>query len=199
MVVDLFRNTYNDDTDEKQLRNECERAKRAESFVYLHRKHTIFSIFRYNDVLVLFNLYGRNYKMYLQNSKNYPPPPVYATNNDDFNWKCGLHIDWVVRTFFFLHFLFFPPPPPGPRYSFLHLPFSQSSPSPSGSSPPPFFKSPLTITFSPFLLPYMPKICSIASKLFLFMKIQIFHILPGDLTVRSESYFLCGCLYATPI
>ena len=23
-----------------------------------------------NDVLVLFNLYGRNYKMYLQNSKN---------------------------------------------------------------------------------------------------------------------------------
>ena len=69
MLVDLFRNTYNDDTDEKQLRNECERAKRAESFVYLHRKHTIFSIFRYNDVLVLFNLYGRNYKMYLQNSK----------------------------------------------------------------------------------------------------------------------------------
>ena len=69
MLVDLFRNAYNDDTDEKQLRNECERAKRAESFVYLHRKHTIFSIFRYNDVLVLFNLYGRNYKMYLQNSK----------------------------------------------------------------------------------------------------------------------------------
>ena len=69
MLVDLFRNTYNDDTDEKQLRNECERAKRAESFVYLHRKYTIFSIFRYNDVLVLFNLYGRNYKMYLQNSK----------------------------------------------------------------------------------------------------------------------------------
>ena len=125
-----------------------------------------------------------------------PPPPVYATN--DFNWKCGLHIDWVVRTFISSFSLLPTPPPPGPRYSFLHLPFSQSSPSPSGPSPP-FLKSPLPITFSPFLLPYMPKICSIASKLFLFMKIQIFHILPGDLTVRSESYFLCGCLYATPI
>ena len=144
-----------------------------------------------------FNLYGRSYKMYRSTKlqKLTPPPPVYATN--DFNWKCGFHIDWVVRTFFFSSS--HPPPPPGPRYSFLHLPFSQSSPSPSGPSPPPFFNSPLPITFSPFLLPYMPKICSIASKLFLFMKIQIFHILPGDLTVRSESYFLCGCLSATPI
>ena len=66
---------YNDDTDEKQLRNECERAKRAESFVYLHRKHTIFSIFRYNDVLVLFNLYGRNYKIYKTPKITPPPPP----------------------------------------------------------------------------------------------------------------------------
>ena len=123
------------------------------------------------------------------------PPPVYATN--DFNWKCGLHIDWVVRTFFSPFSLLPTPPPPAlVTHSFISL--SPSLPLPH-LGPPPFLKSPLPITFSPFLLPYMPKICSIASKKKLFMKIQIFHILPGDLTVRSESYFLCGCLYATPI
>ena len=88
---------------------------------------------------------------------------------------------------FFLHFLFFPPPPPAPvTHSFISL--SPSLPLPH-LGPPPFLKSPLPITFSPFLLPYMPKICSIASTKKLFMKMQIFHILPGDLTVRSESYF----------
>ena len=70
VLVDLFRNTYNDDTDKKQLRNECEWPNELKVSYILHRKHTIFSIFWYNDVLVLFNLYGRNYKMYLQNSKN---------------------------------------------------------------------------------------------------------------------------------
>ena len=91
------------------------------------------------------------------------------------------------------------PPPPWPPLLFPSSRFLPVFPFPHLGPPPPFLKSPLPITFSPFLLPYMPKICSIASKLFLFMKIQIFHILPGDLTVRSESYFLCGCLYATPI
>ena len=89
--------------------------------------------------------------------------------------------------YFFIFSSSHPPPPPAPvTLSFISL--SPSLPLPH-LGPPPFFKSPLPITFSPFLLPYMPKICSIASKLFLFMKFQIFHILPGDLTVRSESYF----------
>ena len=130
---DLFRNTYNDDTDEKQLRNECERAKRAESFVYLHRKHTIFSIFRYNDVLVLFNLYGRNYKIYKTPKINPPPPPVYATN--DFNWKCGLHIDWVVRTFI-SSFSLLPTPPPRPPLLFPSSPFLPVFPFPIWALPP---------------------------------------------------------------
>ena len=63
--------------------------------------------------------------------------------------------------------IFFPifssshPPPPAPvTHSFISL--SPSLPLPHlGPPPPPFFKSPLPITFSPFLLPYMPKICSI--------------------------------------
>ena len=111
-----------------------------------------------------------------------PPPPVYATN--DFNWEWGHFFSSSSR-----------PPLLSPSSPFLPV-----FPFPIWALPPPLFlKSPLLITISPFLLPYMPKICSIASKLFLFMKIQIFHILPGDLTVRSESYFLCGCFYATPI
>ena len=89
-----------------------------------------------------------------------PPPPFYATN--DFNWKCGLHIDWVVRKFFPISLLPTPPPPPAPvTHSFISL--SPSLPLPH-LGPPPFLKSPLPITFSPFLLPYMPKICSIALK-----------------------------------
>ena len=145
MLVDLFRNTYNDDTDKKQLRNECEWAKRAENFVYLHRKvgnTQLFSIFWYNDVLVLFNLYGRNYKMYLQNSKKLtpppppPPPPVYATN--DFNWKCGLHIDWVVRTFFFSPFSLLPTPPPRPPLLIPSSPFLPVFPFPIWALSPRF-------------------------------------------------------------
>ena len=94
---------------------------------------------------------------------NPPPPPVYATNDFKIGSVDFISIEWWGH--FFSPFSLLPtPPPPGPRYSFLHLPFSQFSPSPSGPSPPPFFKSPLPITFSPFLLPYMPRICSIASK-----------------------------------
>ena len=49
---------------------------------------------------------------------------------------------------------------------------------------------PLPMTFSPFVLPYMPKICSIASNLFVFMEIQIFHILPGgSLSVQNNHTF----------
>ena len=48
----------------------------------------------------------------------------------------------------------------------------------------------LPMTFSPFFLPYMPKICSIASNLFVFMEIQIFHILPGgSLSVQNHHIF----------
>ena len=62
------------------------------------------------------------------------------------------------------------------------------------------FLFPLPMTFSPFFLPYMPKICSIASNLFVFMEIQIFHILPGgSLSVQNHHIFLRGLLYATPI
>ena len=126
-----------------------------------------------------------------------PPPPstllMTSIGSVDF-----ISIEWWGH--FFLHFLFFPPPHPRPPLLIPSSPFLPVFPFPIWAlPPPPFLKSPLPITFSPFLLPYMPKICSIASKKKLFMKIQIFHILPGDLTVRSESYFLCGCLYATPI
>ena len=152
MLVDLFRNTYNDDTDKKQLRNECEWAKRAESFVYLHRKHTIFSIFWYNDVLVLCNLYGRNYKMYLQNSKKLtppPPPPPSTLLMTSIGSVDIISIEWWGH--FFPIFSSSHPLPPGPRYSFLHLPFSQSSPSPSGPSPPPPFLNLLCrLRFLPF-------------------------------------------------
>ena len=58
-------------------------------------------------------------------------------------------------TFFLLLIFssFHPPPPPhpGPRYFFLHLPFSQSSPSPSGPcSPPPFLNLLCRLLFLPF-------------------------------------------------
>ena len=53
-----------------------------------------------------------------------------------------------------------------------------------------FLIFPLPMTFSPFILPYMPKICSIASNLFVFMEIQIFHILPGgSLSVQNNHTF----------
>ena len=79
------------------------------------------------------------------------PPRLRYTN--DFNWKCGLHIDWVhgEDIFFPIFSSSHTPPPPGPRYSFLHLPFSQSSPSPSGPSPPPPFLNLLCrLLFLPF-------------------------------------------------
>ena len=101
---------------------------------------------------------------------------------------------WLVRTFFF-PFSLLPTPPPGPRYSFLHLPFSQSSPSPSGPSPPPFFfKSPLPITFSPFLLPYMPKICSIALKKNYSWKFRYLTSSPEiSLSVQNHTFYADVC------
>ena len=106
----------------------------------------------YNDVIVLFNLYGWNSKCIYKTSKFITPLPR----------------------------LLFPLPHLGPfLFSFLF---------------------PLPMTFSPFFLPYMPKICSIASNLFVFMEIQIFHILPGgSLSVQNHHIFLRGLLYATPI
>ena len=128
----------------KQLRNECERAKRAESFVYLHRKHTIFSIFRYNDVLVLFNLYGRNYKIYKTPKIN--PPPVYATN--DFNWKCGTSYRLSSEDIYFFIFSSSHPPPPAPvTLSFISL--SPSLPLPH-LGPPPFLNLLCRLLFLPF-------------------------------------------------
>ena len=77
-----------------------------------------------------------------------PPPPVYATN--DFNWKCGLHIDWVVRTFF-PHFLFFPPPPPRPPLLIPSSPFLPVFPFPIWALPPPLFLNLLCrLLFLPF-------------------------------------------------
>ena len=78
-----------------------------------------------------------------------PPPSTLLMTSTGSVWTTGLHIDWVVRTFFSSFSLL--PTPPGPRYSFLHLPFSQSSPSPSGSSPPPRFLNLLCrLLFLPF-------------------------------------------------
>ena len=68
---------------------------------------------------------------------NPPPPPPPSTllmtsiGSVDF-----ISIEYSEDIFF--SSLLPTPPPPGPRYSFLHLPFSQSSPYPSGPSPPPF-------------------------------------------------------------
>ena len=83
-----------------------------------------------------------------------------------------------------------PPPacPPPPLATLMFMSLSPSLPLPHLAALKfPFLlkKSPLPITFSPFLLPYMPK-ASTASNLFVFIEIKIFHILPGDLTVRSE-------------
>ena len=65
-----------------------------------------------------------------------PPPPVYATN--DFNWKCGLHIDWVVRTFISSFSLLpTPPPPPRPPLLFPSSPFLPVFPFPIWALPPP--------------------------------------------------------------
>ena len=82
---------------------------------------------------------------------NPPPPPVYATN--DFNWKCGLHIDWVVRTFFFpFSLLPTPPPPPAPvTHSFISL--SPSLPLPH-LGPPPLFK----ISFADYFFSLSPSL-----------------------------------------
>ena len=89
---------------------------------------------------------------------------------------------------FFLHFLFFPPPPPPApvTHSFI-FPF------PIWALPP-FLKSPFPITFSPFLLPYMPKICSTASKKNYSWKFRYFTSSPEiSLSVQNHIFYADVC------
>ena len=83
---------------------------------------------RYNDVLVLFHLYGRiNSKcIHLQNSKkeSSPPPSTLMTSIGSVDF---ISIEYGEEMFPFS--LLPPPPPPSPavdpRYSFLHLVFME--------------------------------------------------------------------------
>ena len=59
---------------------------------------------------------------------------------------------------------------------------------------PPFFKSPLPITLSPFLLPYMPKICSIASTKNYSWKFRYFTSSPEiSLSVQNHTFYADVC------
>ena len=137
---------------EKRRIKECVRAKRAEGFVFLGRKHAILLnipdgksqvFFRYNNVLVLVHLLAfirtelksndklQNVSTKLQNSSSPPPPPPPPP------WTLMSSIGSVDLRVdsenILIHFL--SPPPPPPRrpapitLSFLSLSHSPTSPS----------------------------------------------------------------------
>ena len=85
------------------------------------------------------------------------------------------------------------PPPPRPPLLIPSSPFLPVFPFPIWALPP-FLKSPLPITFSPFLLPYMPKICSIASKKNYSWKFRYFTSSPEiSLSVQNHTFYADVC------
>ena len=110
VLVDLFRNTYNDDTDEPETRKNNYEMNASGP----------------NELKVSYICIGNT---------------QFCQYFDTMMSLCCLICTDEINFFLLLIFSSFHPPPPHPRprYFFLHLPFSQSSPSHIWALPPPLF------------------------------------------------------------